>query len=204
LDRTGRGDRLQLTETVNLPGVDQWFNVDVVANKGALDNAAKDNPGLYAYRNNAVNVYINGSATSGVCSFPNSDDDIIFLGQNALPTTVIHEIGHFFNLCHTQGCSCNNCATGPGQCDSPGDDEIADTLRDVACWDLNAIAQNNFGSPYASLSAFQQSQVDDVFFNIMSYHGTRDRFTEGQMDRWTEAANGAHGSSVRGKRGSSI
>src|SRR5262249_3913765 len=62
-----------------------------------------------------------------------------------------------------------------------------------------------FNRNYSQLSAGEQRQVDDVILNLMSYHGTvgnqgpiynptaqtQTRLTEGQLDRWTDAANGA-------------
>ena len=48
--------------------------------------------------------------------------------------------------------------------------------------------------------------MDDTFFNNMSYHGaicgqgaTTDRMTEGQLDRWTDDANGSRNFVVAGR-----
>jgi hypothetical protein len=190
LDGTGRGYRFQLIEILALINVSQWFNVDVFANKTALESAAESNPTTYAWRTTAINVYINGNPTnSAVCSFPSTGDDVIFVGQNSLLPVLIHEVGHFHNLYHTQGQFCAGC-TGAGACTSPGDDLIADTLPDVACWTQNQIAMNAFGAAYTNLNSAQQRQVDDVFFNVMSYHPTLNRFTSDQLDRLTDASNG--------------
>jgi hypothetical protein len=44
---------------------------------------------------------------------------------------------------------------------------------------------------YASLSAFNQTRVDNVNFNIMSVsRHARSASTPDQLDRWTDAANG--------------
>ncbi|MCZ6837433.1 MAG: hypothetical protein O7G85_16780, partial [Planctomycetota bacterium] len=135
LDDTGRGYRLVLTETVDLSGVDEWFNDNVLTSKGPLEAAAEGDPSTYAWRSNAINIYINGSNSSGVCSFPNIlGEDIIFLGQDVRNTTILHEIGHYMNLCHTQGCICGSCDPDGflDECNrTPGNDEVGDTLPDL-------------------------------------------------------------------------
>src|SRR5262245_1053947 len=56
----GRGYRCRATEIVDVNGVSQWFMADShdEEQKKALENAARNNTALYAYRNNAINVYI--------------------------------------------------------------------------------------------------------------------------------------------------
>jgi len=98
----GRGYRFQLTEILTLTGLSQWYNIQARnnSNKLALQAAARANPPLYAYRTNAINVYVvNGS--SGICSFASNGDDIILVGANVYRTILIHECGHYFNLFHT-------------------------------------------------------------------------------------------------------
>src|SRR5262249_42756842 len=98
-----------------------------------------------------------------------------------------HELGHDFSLCHTHGCD-SDCA---------GDDGIADTITDCSNWDEDQIAQHNFNLFYYQLTASQRNAVDNVLYNIMSYHGTGgctpdsplDRLTEGQLDRWGDSIN---------------
>lgn len=203
LDAAGRGYRLRLTEIVDLSGVDEWFDVDVVENKGGLEGAAEADPATYAWRTNAINIYINGHSSSGVCSFPTIlGEDIIFLGQGVRDTTILHEIGHFMNLCHTQGCICGSCDPGAflDECNrTPGNDEVADTLPDLECWNRDDIAQWTFSMNYSALPVGLQALVDDVFFNVMSYHGTRDRLTNDQMDRATDASNDARVSVTNGR-----
>jgi hypothetical protein len=197
LDAYGRGYRYVLTEIVDLAGVSQYYNVDR-DEKEDLEAAAEANKALYAYRDNAINIYINGNGGSAVCSFP-PGDDIIFMGQGSRSTSIFHESGHYFDLRHTHqgelfqnsngtdctnGCSCARLIGGDG-------DFIDDTIKDHECWDTqNEIAQGNFGLNYSGLSAFNQGRVDDVFFNMMSYHGTRNRLTPDQLDRMTDASNG--------------
>jgi hypothetical protein len=45
------------------------------------------------------------------------------------------------------------------------------------------------GKVYANLITSQQQQVDNVFFNIMSYHGNRSVFTTLQLDTMCDKSN---------------
>lgn len=192
-----RGYQFQLTEIVNLSGVSQWYD-NPRDDKDLLEIAAEANKVLYAYRDNAINVYINGNDGSAVCSFP-PGDDIIFMGQGSRTTSIFHESGHYLNLSHTfsgqqnlnsNGTTCtNDCSCA--QLIGGNSDSCADTIADHSCWDTqNEIAQDNYGTTYANLSAGNQTRVDNVFFNMMSYHATRERLTPDQLDRMTDASNG--------------
>jgi len=108
------------------------------------------------------------------------------------PAIILHEVGHYFDLCHTQGCSCADCAGELGTaCTSPGDDDVPDTLQDVQCWDLDDISLANFFVPLNSLPSQNQLSVVNVAYNLRSYHhldplrNELSRLTEGQLDRWT-------------------
>src|SRR5258708_14274196 len=176
LDRAGRGYQINLTEAIYISGVSQWFNVDArdSGNKANLEAAAMAKRGRYAWRRDAINRYGNNTS-SGVCSFPNSGN-AIFEGQsqpggtNGYPAP-FHEMGHFFNLCHTMGCSCGDCIGDGGSCDTGGgDDGLADTLRDSTCWNRDQVSNAAFGAPYASLNGGQQNAVNYTYINIMSYY----------------------------------
>jgi hypothetical protein len=209
LERSGRGYQLDLTEIVNLSGVSQWFNTNArdASNKAALEAAAMGNTALYAWRNNAINIYINNSG-SGVCSFPGSGN-AVFLGNdqaggtNGFPT-LFHESGHFLNLCHTQGCNCGDCAGDGGSCDLGNEsDGVADTLRDSTCWTRDQIAQNNFGATYNNLNAGQRNAVDYTYQNLMSYHTATALnnylLTSDQLDRMTDTSNGSRFNITNGR-----
>lgn len=188
----GEGHQLQLTEIVNVANRSQWFAVDARngTNKSNLEDAAELDPAGYALRDNAINIYINGDDDSGVCSFPGSGDRIMLFGQGSYTTIFIHEIGHFFNLCHTQGCACGGCTEAPVQCMNGAiADDIGDTLLDRACWTRDQISQANFGNVYSMLNAGQQTAVDFTWLNIMSYHANLDRFTWQQMDKAIHSSN---------------
>jgi hypothetical protein len=143
-----------------------------------------------------MNLYIVNGFCGGSCAFPQEGDNIIVIGGCSTDDgpLQLHEMGHYFSLYHTQGSTCSNCGSGPGQCNAPGDDEIADTLPDLECWDQDQIALNwtseeNPPRNYDALSAGEKVTVDNVFFNLMSYHGNKDRLTEQQLDRLTDTAN---------------
>jgi hypothetical protein len=200
-----RGYRFQVVEILDIGGVSnppagpsQWYNTNFFdENNGAnwkdqIEAAALADP-AYQWRNNAINLYITNGICGGICSFPNDNDEIVIIGgcSDSNEPLQLHEIGHYFSLCHTQGCPCENCTSNQNQAcnNGPVDDGIADTLPDRQCWTQDNIAQNNFGRLYAQLTPAEQQQVDDVFLNIMSYHANAARLTEQQLDRWSQSAN---------------
>jgi hypothetical protein len=183
-------------------GPSRWYNTNFFASDGSTQRtqmeAAARADARYAWNNNAINIYLVNGICGGLCSFPTADNIILIGGCSAGTAWVqLHEIGHYFNLCHTQGCPCGCCTAGQtGACNTvPGDDGIADTLPDLPCWSQDQIARNSFsGRVYAQLNPGEQSQVDNVFHNLMSYHGgacgnggSQTRLTELQLDRWADA-----------------
>jgi hypothetical protein len=196
-----RGYRFELSEIVEIgpisdhhsTGPSQWFHTDFVKNDGrrALKNAfekvARSNPVMYAWRENAVNIYINQGTTGGLCT----RNSIVIGACSARSGLVhLHEVCHYFDLRHTHGFS--------GHKDNenykvPGDDEVADTIADLPHWDKNGIAKHTFFMKYDELPGHQKEMVDNVAENIMSRHYAEPiqaeltRLTEGQLDRWTES-----------------
>lgn len=156
--------RVDLLELYDLTGVSQWYNVSSTFNNcqnvTALRNAAVASPATYGWRNDAINIYINGHATSSACSNFPPNNDIILMSQSCAnnPSCVLHEMGHSLNLLHTHEPCCTN------------QDYCADTITDSSGWTRDQIANNNFGCLYANCTAAQQDQVDLVFNNVMSYH----------------------------------
>ncbi|MCZ6837434.1 MAG: hypothetical protein O7G85_16785 [Planctomycetota bacterium] len=202
LDSTERGYRLDLVEIIDLPGQGGFYDAEITnSNKESLESFAKLFPQVFIWRSNSINIYINNDDGSGICSFPGAGDDLILLGQAVGTTTILHEIGHYFDLCHTQGCPCGSCdSEDTGEChDTPANDGISDTLPDLQCWFQNDIAQWTYGSNYGALSVARQNLVDDVFFNVMSYHSNRSVLTDDQMDVFTDLANDIRNSVVTGQ-----
>ncbi len=185
-------------------GPSKWYDTDFFDEddgekfKNQMEGEAQYNPGLYVWNDNAINIYITNGINGGICSFPG--DNIIIIGGSSANDGIVHlhEIGHFFDLCHTQGCDCGCCEPGEtGACDTePGDDKISDTLPDLACWSRNNISFFKFGAFYSDLTRIQQEIVDNVFLNLMSYRdsacgfaASTTRLTELQLDQWTDTVN---------------
>lgn len=201
LTNYARGYSFQIAELLTITGVSQWYSVAARnnSNKLALQAAARANPSLYAYRNNAINVYVVNSI-SGVCSFP-PGDDIVLVGANAYRTLLLHECGHFFDLRHTHntesfqnsdGTTCND--ANPCNCFRAfeGDDGVADTALDNECFTRDQVSSVNFDNrPYDLLNPAEQAFVNNTWLNIMSYHPPADLtiLTEDQLDFMTDASN---------------
>lgn len=210
LDAYGRGYRFVRVDPIqrvgNVGGFDRpnashYFGIDMLNNPSERANMQADAlqfPQPYQWNQQAINIYINDANSGGICAFPN--EQLIVIGGLVCNEgeLQLHEIGHFFDLCHTQGCPCGCCDPGlTGPCHTtPSDDEMPDTLPDLACWGRDDIAQNSFDANYAQLSSSQQHEVDNVFLNIMSYHASGcgqgaavARLTEKQLDRWSDVAS---------------
>ena len=223
LQSFGRGYRFQWVGGAlqNVGGLNQfnsgpsrYYDVDFVNDedgdllKDQFEANAIANPATNGWDASAVNIYIVrfGGANWNVCSFP-GHQIILVNGVRGYTnsSTVLHEIGHYFNLSHTfngrqnlnsNGTSCTN-GCSCAQLIGGGNDAVPDTILDHDCWDSqNDIAVGNYGLAYASLNAGQTANVDNMWWNLMSYHGRQhvtDRFTPDQMDRWTDCANDDRG-----------
>ena len=66
---------------------------------------------------------------------------------------------------------------------------MADTLPDLQCWEPDDIARSSFGVDYDHATSSQQEQVDDVWYNVISYHGNSPpRLTSDQLDRMMDVS----------------
>lgn len=196
LAATGRGYQLQVVEYLDIQPAapaDQpanyWFMLPARTNRKTIESAARANTGIWRWHGSAINIYVNGS-TSGQCSFV-GDGLSISLGQSVGDGTVLHEIGHFFNLRHTHsGDYADNPATPPFlAADLRDGDGLAETARDnpnISSHDQ--LSQALFGHVYSAATAGEQAVVDSAYENVMSYHN-ENVFLPVQMDLWTFAAN---------------
>ncbi len=191
----------------DLTGPSQWYDTNFFGEGGSdlkdeMQQEAQDNPSQYQWNSNAINMYLTAGICGGICSFPGDFDEIIIIGGCSADDGPLqqHEIGHFFDLCHTQGCPCGSCAPGSsGLCHTiPGNDEISDTPPDLQCWDQDDIAQWTYNLDYNQLTTSQRNFVDDSFMNVMSYHTSEIRLTEIQLDVWADIANDERRFSLNG------
>jgi hypothetical protein len=206
LAATGRGYRLRLNDTYAniqplIPGdkpQDYWFNMDARANRQTMEDAAffeyvwGDN--VWVWSPDAINIFINNSR-SGQCAFP-ANGGTISMGGSVGQGTLLHEIGHFFNLSHTH--------SGDPSCAVPGwvapttnaglaalltdGDGLVETIPDHPCYTRDELSRANFGAVYASLTAAQRTAVDSSWQNAMSYHA-ENALLPIQMDHWAWNAN---------------
>ena len=195
LAATGRGYKLQVIEYLTIqppPPAGQpanyWFTNDARSSRQAMESASIADPVSWR-RNNAgaLNLYVNNSS-SGQCSFVGNGDSIS-LGQSISPGTVLHEIGHFFNLSHTHAGDLN-CTNPPPYALADGDG-LSETVPDHNCLTTRAALM-------AALPPALQAAVDTSWLNVMSYH-QEDQFLGIQMDYWTDTGNHARQSVCSGR-----
>jgi hypothetical protein len=193
LRRMDRGFQLRY-ELVHLYDVGEWYDQDARATntRSDLEREAILHPIRYAYNLDAINVYINNTSSGRGSGFPLCN--LIIVGSDNPFGTILHEIGHFFDLCHTMGCGCNGCVDRYDACTSPGSDGFSDTLPDLECWSRDQIATNSYGATrlYPTLDAAGRRMVDNVFQNLMSYHDyptNETRLTRQQWDHIVDISN---------------
>ncbi len=194
LRRTFRGYRLRVVELARIQppkpsgetDPDYWFTLDARSNSNVFEAAAKADKTTWKWHESAINIYINDTG-SGQCAFV--PEECISLGVTIFSVgTLVHELGHFFNLNHTH-------AGDPPSIPSPftfddltDGDGLAETRTDHAKASADQLSQLLYGKAYAALSAAQKADLDTAYENVMSYH-EENELLEGQMDKWTDTAN---------------
>ena len=194
LAATGRGVRLQVVEFIDIQpaapagnSADYWFTLNARSNKVVFENAALADTATWRWNAGAINIFVNNTG-SGQCSFVGGGGTIS-LGASISSGTVLHEIGHFFNLRHTHANDVD-CSTTPGPYAPANGDSLAITINDHNCLNtIDALSAANFGGRlFANLTADEQAQVNSSWLNVMSYH-QEDQLLDDQMDIWSDNAN---------------
>ena len=185
-----------------------WFTLPARANRATIEAAATANPtakATWRWHETAINIYVNGSG-SGQCSFV-GDGLSVALGQEIFNRgTVLHEIGHYFNLLHTHAGDYPTNPNPPNETpprafdgddldDGDGLTQTPDDNPNITNRDQLSVAL--LGVPYFQppsppnapfADAVQRAVVDRTFSNVMSYHD-EDLLLSVQMDIWNQHAN---------------
>jgi len=194
LAATGRGFRLTVEEYLDIqppapagedPGY--WFVLGARSNRDTMENAAMADPAQWRWNTRAINIYVNNSS-SGQCSFV-GNGNAISLGANIVTGTVLHEIGHFFDLRHTHAGDPDCSIAMPPFAPSDGD-SLAATIDDHNCLSTrDDLSKALFGGKvFSSLSPGELAWFNTAWLNVMSYH-QEDQLLGEQMDIWAHHAN---------------
>ena len=180
-----------------------WYNLPARSNRQTIETAALADTATWRWNPNAINIYVNNSS-SGQCSFVGGGSSIA-LGGTVNTGTVVHEIGHVFNLLHTHaGDYADNTNPASGVfalADLQDGDALTETARDNPNITTNdQLCQAIFGHTYnaPTATAAERATVDSAFQNVMSYH-TEATLLSVQMDIWALNANGARNGFCNGR-----
>lgn len=198
LAATGRAYKMQVVEYIGIQppapagsNANYWYNLDARNNRSTIENAAMADTVTWRWNPTALNIYVNNSS-SGSCSFIGSGVSIS-LGKTVSTGTVLHEVGHFFNLNHTHALDYAD-NTNPAvftMADLADGDGFAETARDNPnITTSNQLCVALFNKVYTNATAGEQAFVDTAFENVMSYHN-ENALLPIQMDLWGRGANGA-------------
>jgi hypothetical protein len=132
------------------------------------------------YMNIWIVIQINDHTIAGYSNYPTglrtTSDGIVLDYRDAL-YSVVHEMGHSFNLLHTfYGASGDNCPSN-NDCASDGD---------MIC-DTPPVPQNGDCDPLAVNPCTNVSYGSNATYNYMSYNGCRHLFTPMQNERMLDA-----------------
>ncbi len=179
---------------------DHWFNLPARATRQYIETTALGAQAVWRWNPNAINIYVNNSA-SGQCSFVGSGASIS-LGAAVGAGTVLHEIGHIFDLQHTHlldyPTNTNAPNETPPRAFAMSDLMNGDALNETANDNPNITTKDQLcgalfaGKLYngATTTDGERASVDSAFENVMSYHNENVLLSV-QMDLWTLNANAA-------------
>jgi len=191
-DRMAWGFRFNLTDITTLSGVSEWFDTDTSPDGdfSGFKLAVDRNHSKFHYREDAINIYINGHQQGrGITSTSTALlllQDLILLNQKDEWQTMLHEFGHAMGLDHTHG-QCND----EDDCGYRwrNDDRCDDTIYDYPHKSRQEIALYNFNVSTNNLTDDQRRQVDDVYYNLMSYHEPSIKDCRLTHDQWMLIVN---------------
>lgn len=180
-------------EIVDIDDPDDLYNY-VAGTASTVQSAAESNTAAYAWRKDAINVYLVGDiqGAGGECSFPGAThDEIILIAPNILNQEVglAHELGHYFNLLHPHTAPAPNPTCANPSPDTHPDDLCLDTATDPFNTSESAFSNMN----YVRLIYDGCHDIrDGVLYNVMSYYENINwdtaQMTRGQRSRVIEAA----------------
>jgi hypothetical protein len=188
----------------------------------ALDRVARTNAttkATFKWNDQAANLFVPSNWGGGGGIDPANGNALGFGFFDGW--LLLHELGHYYSLIHTfEADMIDDTLIDPN---SVNEDAIAYQNYGVATYDLlnaaqkaavdaiyypraqDSIAAANSLPPYAQLSAADKENVDNALYNLMSYNDPYHRnplvtrLTEGQLDRWTDAANALRSETISGR-----
>jgi hypothetical protein len=198
LAATGRAYKLQVVEYLDIrppapagSNANYWFTLPARANRAVIEAAALADMATWNWNGSTINMFVNNSS-SGQCSFVGSGTSISF-GGGVGAGTVLHEVGHFFDLRHTHANDYTN-NTSPlifTLADlADGDGLVETALDNPNITNNNQLCVALFNKAYTNASAGEQVVVDSAYENVMSYHN-ENVLLPVQLDIWTLNGNGA-------------
>lgn len=200
LRRFGRGYRFVIVGNIDEVREDQtplsnssdFYDLDLADENLDLEDAAREDPIGYHWRNDAVNVYIVNCCGGGAAIPSNAHEagyGVVYISaavnfsaadpdSHSQKGTWLHELGHHFNLIHTwdadDGVSDTRVDSNPYQCwgtpppglsfgcNNGGVNECCCTTK-IANLDAKATAEN-----------WTATEYQNIRYNVMSYQGAAD------------------------------
>ncbi len=174
--------RIHLVQVGSVAGISDYFVIDSNAEKLQLEEDAIADPGRFAWRFDAINIYIvdnidTSGSPGGSCSFPVSGDgdtfEVIVIESGISNGGVgwLHEIGHYLSLVHTFECyappgsDCDeDVCQGEGAFFALGGTTIKKPCPDVCPDDFNVMSYNSLAQQDARFSDCQREAMNFQLF----------------------------------------